>query len=135
MSTAAGAMNLAPTNCTRFPLGSRATESERGSGLTVETFPGPGSVTWLQITIRVTVRVVIITRNTTRNVLMSSFLWTLVRRASSGLRRLSSVSVRSGPSPEISGAEEWRHRPPGTGQSQLISSQNALKYSLHRLID
>ena len=109
MSTAAGAMNLAPTNCTRFPLGNLATVSVRGSGLMVDTcLLWPGSVTWLQIAIRVTVRVVIITRNRIRNVLMSSFLWVEERCVRSGLRRESSVSVSvgHGTSLDISGAEE-----------------------------
>ena len=109
MSTAAGAMNLAPTNCTRFPFGSCATVSERGSGLMVDTcLLWPGSVTWLQIAIRVTVSVVMITRNRIRKVLMSSFLWTAERCVRSGLRRERSVSVSvvPGTSLEISGAEE-----------------------------
>ena len=109
MSTAAGAINLAPTNCTRFPLGSCATVSVRGSGLMVDTcLLCPGSVTWLQIAIRVTVRVVIITRNRIRSVLMSIFLWPEESCVRSGLRRLRSVSVSVGPgaSLEISGAEE-----------------------------
>ena len=71
MSTAAGAINLAPTNWTRFPLGNLDTVSVSGNGLTVGAwFLCSGSVTWLQMATSVTVNTVMVTRNMMANVFM-----------------------------------------------------------------